>query len=117
MLVSGQDGNGTLINGDSRVDVDPAPECADASLVGRRDDGGYLLHGYDGQLLHLDATGQLDDTEPAVDEWWLVGDPPLTISISIPVSPCSVTPAGEVILAVLTREGLHVVGLAKSVHL
>ena len=114
VLVSGRDHGGTLIHQRGRVEVDPAIEAAGMILVGRHDDGGYvLLHRKRQELLHLDPAGRLAMTRPVTDDWWLNGDPPLALSMSRPAR-SSVTPGGEVIVGVATRTGLHVIGLASS---
>ena len=114
VLVSGRDHGGTLIHKGGQVAVDPAIEAAAMILVGRHDDGGYvLLHRKRQELLHLDPAGRLVMTRPVTDDCWLNGDPPLALSMSRPAQ-SSVTPGGEVIFGVATRTGLHVIGLASS---
>ena len=114
VLVSGRDHGGTLIHQRGQVGVDPAIEAAAMILIGRHDDGGYvLLHRKRQELLHLDPAGRLVMTRPVTDDCWLNGDPPLALSMSRPAQ-SSVTPGGEVIFGVATRTGLHVIGLASS---
>lgn len=102
-----EDGNGTLLDEGGRVPVD-LREYDRAQLVGRRDDGGYLLHKPDygnGSLLHLDTHGRLIEVQSAGSDVWLTTD------ISQRPSASSVTPDGEVLVAVLTPAGVNVVGL------
>lgn len=104
-----EDGNGTLLQDGGRVPVDRSPECEGAMLAGHRHDGGYVLYKWaddgDGELLHLNAYGQLTGVEPAGS------DVPLTTDVTQHASLSSVTPDGEVLVAVTSRAGVHVVGL------
>lgn len=108
-VLSQQGSNGTLLDRDGRVPVDRAVECERLWLAGRREDGGYVLHdfsGYDyGSLLYLDAHGRLVGVEHAGSDAWLTTD------VSQQASASSVTPDGEVLIAVTTRSGVYVIGL------
>lgn len=99
----------TLLRGGASILVDPSDECAGAQLVGHREDGGYVLYkragsGF-GTLLQLNSGGRLIGYEPARDDVWLTCDDLRPPSVS------SVTPAGEVAVAVLAPGGVHVIGL------
>jgi hypothetical protein len=115
MLVRDDQGsdNGVVLYDEGRVWVNTPPECEDAALVGRRDDGGYILHKTTdsddrGTLMHLDPHGRLITTEPAGS------DANLTLDDFRMASDSSVTPDGEILTAVLNPAGVHVVGLKAS---
>ncbi|GAA2113934.1 hypothetical protein [Actinomadura alba] len=115
MLVRDDQGsdNGVVLYEEGRVWVNTPPECEDATLKGRRDDGGYMLHKVTnrndhGTLVHLDPHGRLITTEPAGS------DANLTVGDFRMASKSSVTPDGEVLVTVLNPAGVHVVGLKAS---
>jgi hypothetical protein len=61
-----------------------------------------------GTLLHYDAGGELTGQEPAPDDIWITHDD------ARPPGASSVTPAGEVLAAVLSPDALRVVALAAA---
>jgi hypothetical protein len=80
----------------------------DARLIGRRDDASFVLYsrrtggGY-GTLFFIDPRGRLIEEKAADKDVWLGSDD------LRPPSASSVTPSGDVLMAVLGPEGVHVV--------
>lgn len=81
-------------------------------LAGRSDDGGYVFYqavqGSYGKLSHVDRHGRLLRTEPAPEDIWL------TMDIAQRPGFSSVTPDGAVLIAVRSKQGVHVVRLTKE---
>lgn len=110
VLSASENGSRSLLQESGRVFIEQTPDTDAGWLAGRRDDGGYVLYAPDdegiGELLYLDANGRSTGSEPADSDVWS------TIDYAQCPGPSSVTPDGEVLVAVLTRDGVHVVGLS-----
>jgi hypothetical protein len=103
-----KDANPILRDESGRTPVDEAAESHSTWLAGRADDGGYVLHAPDngpGDLRFLDSNGRLVARRQADEDVWL------TIDFQEPPSASSVTPDGELLVPVLSRDGVHIVGL------
>jgi hypothetical protein len=116
-LTYGENGRVARFGNGDRVSVDlPSADAGGSTgrLVGRGEDGEYVLHRLvwterhrkpDGQLTCLDRSGRLLRTEFAPDELWL------TMDISQRPDFSSVTPDGAVLVAVNSEPGVQVVRL------
>jgi hypothetical protein len=78
-------------------------------LAGRDAEGGHVLYksvrAGSGMMLYLDDQGRLVRSEASADDVWLATD------FMQPRSVSSVTPDGEVLAPVTSREGVYVLGL------
>jgi hypothetical protein len=113
VLTYGANGRVARFDNGGRVSVDMPPEDM-GRLVGRGDDGEYILHRLiwtnkyrkpHGQLTYLDRSGRRLRTELAPDDIWL------TMDIAQRPDFSSVTADGEVLVAVTGKLGVHVVRL------
>ncbi|MEV4319760.1 hypothetical protein [Actinocrispum sp. NPDC049592] len=93
----------------------PVADGGMGRLVGRGDDGEYVLHRLvwtgrykkpDARLTYVDRDGRVLRTEAAPDEMWL------TMDIAQPPDFSSVTADGAVLVAVSSELGVHVVRVA-----
>ncbi|WP_203862468.1 hypothetical protein [Plantactinospora mayteni] len=112
MLFITEDFGGVLVTGDGQI-VAKFSHGNSGYLTGRTDDGGYVLHDggvIDGRLLYLDTRGRQTRSEPAGGDKWLKND------VHGKPEASSVTPDGEVLIPVRTRDGVHIVALAPKDH-